>query len=207
MGQPRGLAIVRLMNSVDRVIVLIAQALLVMMVLITFVSVVLRTFFNSSIPDDLLMNEMIMVAIVFLPLSYVQSLGGHLEVTVFSDLLPQGVQKFLVTCGLLLGFVMFGMMTYLSWGEFAHAWESGEIGYSSVLDIPEWPAKLLIPFGLGWWCVRLAVQFLLPSTRPEHADTELNQALHDEKYQVDPVSAPEGDRDTRPGSVSEVTRS
>lgn len=207
MGQSAGLAIVRFMDSVDRVIVLIAQALLVMMVLITFVSVVLRTFFNSSIPDDLLLSEMLMVAIVFLPLSYVQSLGGHLEVTVFSDLLPQGLQRFLVTCGLLLGVIMFGMMAYLSWGEFAHAWESGEIGYSSVLNIPEWPAKLLIPFGLGWWCLRLAVQFLVPSARPEHADSELNQALHDEKYQVDAASTPEGERDARQGSVTEATRS
>lgn len=178
-------AIVRIMDGIDRVIVLIAQLLLGSMVLLTFVSVTLRTFFNSSVPDDVLMQEMLMVAIVFLPLSYVQSVGAHLEVTVLSDLLPEPAQKGLTVLGLALGILAFGWMTYLAWEQAAEAFASGELAYTSVLDIPEWPAKMLVPIGLGWWTLRMMVQLLLPSTRPKEADTELRQALEDEKYLVD----------------------
>jgi TRAP-type C4-dicarboxylate transport system permease small subunit len=206
MGETRGLAIVRFMDAVDRVVVVIAQLLLVAMVCVTFVSVVGRTFFNTSVPDDLLINEMIMVALVFLPLSYVQSVGGHLEVTVLSDLLPQKVQNALVTAALVLGIVVFGMVAYLSWGQFMEAWESGEIGYSSVLDIPEWPAKLLIPFGIAWWCLRMSVQLVLPAARPVEADNELRQALEDEKYLASGV-APEPGENTPASTASQPTRS
>lgn len=185
MSDGKRSAVVRVMDGVDRAIVLVAQLLLAAMVLLTFASVTLRTFFNSSIPDDLLMQEMLMVAVVFLPLSYVQSVGAHLEVTVLSDLLPKAVQRALMTLGLALGIVAFGWMTYLAWQQALEAYLSGELAYTSVLDIPEWPAKMLVPLGLGWWCLRMMVQLLVPVARPEEAETELRQALEDEKYIVE----------------------
>src|SRR5690606_10643019 len=81
-----GQSLHRFQNAVDRVLVLIAQGLLGLMVAITFVSVVGRTFFNWSVPDDVILAEFLMVALVFLPLGWVQSIGGHLEVTVLTDL-------------------------------------------------------------------------------------------------------------------------
>lgn len=182
MGKSKVLTLVSRMDAVDRFVVLCAQLLLAAMVLLTFVSVVLRTFFESSVPDDLLMQEMLMVAIVFLPLSYVQSLGGHLEVTVFSDLLPKPMQDVLVTLGLFLGVLVFGGMTYLAWLSAHEAYVSGQLAYATMLGVPEWPAKMLIPIGLAWWCLRMMVQLFVPATRPEVADTELRQALEDEKY-------------------------
>lgn len=182
MDKANGPVVVRVMNAVDRVVVVIAQSLLAGMVLVTFVSVVGRTFFSSSVPDDLLMQEMLMVAIVFLPLSYVQSVGGHLEVTVLSDSLPRKIQALLTLLGLLLGVIAFGWMAYLAWVKAYDAYLSGVYAFSSVLYIPEWPAKMLIPIGLGWWCLRMAVQLVLPSARPVEAETELNQALEGSEY-------------------------
>lgn len=177
--------IVGFIDSVDRFVLVIAQLLLAAMVLLTFVSVSLRTIFNSSIPDDLLMQEMLMVAVVFLPLSYVQSVGAHLEVTVFSDLLPRPIQNALVMLGLVLGIVAFGWMSYLAWLQAVESYASGEIAYSSMLNLPEWPAKILIPIGLGWWCLRMTVQLLLPAARVTEADTELNQVLEDKEFLVE----------------------
>ncbi len=169
-------SIPRAISAVDRQVVRFSQLLLAMMVVVTFLSVVGRTFFSQAVPDDLLISEMLMVAVVFLPMSYLQSLGGHLEVTVITDHLPEKVQSALVTVGLVLGVVFFGLMTWLSARMAWESWEFGVIAYASALDLPEWPAKALIPLGLAWWCVRMLVQLVFPSSRPGHT-SEFDQAL------------------------------
>ncbi|PCM43259.1 TRAP transporter small permease [Marinobacter sp. ANT_B65] len=169
-------SIPRAISSVDRQIVRFSQLLLALMVIVTFVSVVGRTFFSQSVPDDLLISEMLMVAIVFLPMGYVQSVGAHLEVTVVTDHLSRKIQSVLVTLGLILGVIFFGLMTWLSARAAWESWEFGVIAFGSALDLPEWPIRALIPLGLSWWCVRMCVQLIFPSSRPDH-ESELTQAL------------------------------
>lgn len=167
------------MNAVDWLLVLLAQLILAAMMMMTFCNVVARTFFNVSIPDGLIISEMMMVAIVFLPLSYVQSVGAHLEVTVLTDLFNKKVQRLLYAGGLVLGIVVFGHMAWLGGLSAYDSFQSGAYDFSSALYIPEWPTRMLIPLGLGWWCLRMATQLLLPGARPKVADNELHQALHE----------------------------
>lgn len=181
MGKRLGFLVVRAMDSVDRVLVVIAQLLLIAMVTVTFFSVFGRTFFNKTVPDDLLIMELLMVALVFLPLGYVQSIGAHIEVTVLSDLFPKRVQSILVALGLLLGVVVFGWMAYVGWLNAYSSYQLGEYGDSSVLYLPIWPAKMLIPVGLGWWCLRMLAQLMIPAARVK-ADTEAQQALRETEY-------------------------
>jgi len=176
-----GFALNRFMNAVDRWLILFAQLMLAGMVLITFVSVVGRTFLDTSVTDDLLIAELLMVVLVFLPLSWVQSLGAHLEVTVLTDFFPEAVQKALVSFGLLLGLVMFGGMAYVSLQSAYKSYVFGELAYNSVLNLRNWPAKMLIPLGLGWWCLRMAIQLIWPATRHD-AETEFKSALKDTEY-------------------------
>ena len=173
-----GHALTRFMNAVDRWLILFAQLMLAVMVLITFASVIGRTFFNTSIPDDLLISELLMVVLVFLPLGWVQSLGAHLEVTVLTDFFPEVIQKGLVSFGLLLGVMMFGGMAYVSWESAYEAYIFGELAYNSVLDLRDWPAKMLIPIGLGWWCLRMLVQLIWPANIHE-GENEFKSALKD----------------------------
>jgi len=165
------------MNRVDFVVMVIAQLLLAAMVVITFVSVLGRTFLHVSVPDDLLFQEMLMVAVVFLPLSYVQSVGGHLEVTVLSDRFSKKVQTALIGLGLVLALMIFSWMAYLSFKQAIESYSLGEVAYGSVLYIPEWPAKALIPLGLAWWSLRILLQIMFTRARPNEAQNELRQAL------------------------------
>ncbi|KAA1172451.1 TRAP transporter small permease [Marinobacter salinexigens] len=165
-----------MIGAIDQQIVRLSQCLLALMVIITFVSVIGRTFFSKSVPDDLLFSEMLMVAVVFLPMGFVQSVGAHLEVTVITEHFPQKIQTVLVKLGLIIGITFFGLMTWFSAQMAWEAWELDAIAYGSALSIPEWPAKALIPLGLGWWCVRMFVQLVFRAARPKH-ETELTQAL------------------------------
>lgn len=159
-----GSALVRLMNRIDGIIVLIGQLLLAAMVTVTFISVVGRTFFSQPLPDDVMFAEMMMVAVVFLPLSYVQSAGAHLQVTVLTDFLPDKVQSVLVSIGLVLGIVIFSVMAYQAALAAYESFEFGVIAYASTLGLPEWPIKALIPIGLVWWCLRMLMHLVFPAS-------------------------------------------
>ncbi|WP_101674784.1 TRAP transporter small permease [Alloalcanivorax mobilis] len=191
--------LVRFMDRVDGVFIFVAQLLLAAMMLLTFVSVVGRSFLHKTVPDGLLISEMLMVGMVFLPLGYVQSVGAHIEVTVLSDLFSRRVQSLLISMGLVFGIVVFGLMAWLGWLNAYESWRTGGYGFSSVLYIPEWPVKMLIPLGLGWWCLRMLIQLVLPATRPAVAQTEVRQALDEVDMAAD---ADRGDgarhRETRP---------
>ena len=73
---------------IDRIALWFSVAALIAIMCITCVSVIGRYFFNSPIPDDLVMNEFLMVVVAFLPLAAVQASREHVFVTIFSDWLP-----------------------------------------------------------------------------------------------------------------------
>lgn len=181
MANALGPAIVRVMNRIDRVLIAVAQCLLVAMVLLAFTSVCARIFLNQSVPDDILISELLMVAIVFLPLGYVQSVGAHLEVTVLTDHLSLKIQSMLKSLGLLLGISIFGLMAYVGWLNAYEDYQSGAYGWSSTLYIPIWPAKMMIPLGLAWWCLRMLAQLTIPAAREHEMETELSQALAEDE--------------------------
>jgi len=156
----------RWMDVVDRLLMRCAVLLLLAMVLVTFISTVGRALFKQSLPDDILISEILMVAVVFLPLGYVQAEGAHLEVTVFSERMSPRAQVRLYLAGLVLGLLFIGSMTYFTARLAVESFVTGELAYGSLLDIPEWLARGLIPLGLGWWWVRMAVQLFVPQTRP-----------------------------------------
>ncbi|MCE7522049.1 TRAP transporter small permease [Alloalcanivorax xenomutans] len=173
-----GRVVNRSMDRIDAFLILIAKITLAIMVLVTFASVIGRTFFNASLPDDLLIAEMMMVALVFLPLSWVQSIGAHLEVTVLTDLFPRWLQNTLVTMALVLGLLMFVAMTYLSGKAAYESYVFDELAYNSVFNLRDWPAKAVIPLGLGWWCLRIATYLVWPGMRPNE-ETEFEAAIRD----------------------------
>jgi TRAP-type C4-dicarboxylate transport system permease small subunit len=167
----------RWMDAVDRVLMRGAVVMLMGMVLVTFISSVGRTLFNTSLPDDILISEILMVAIVFLPLGHVQARGGHLEVTVLTDRMSARAQERFYIAGLVCGLLFVGSMTYFTARLAVESFLSGELAYGSLLNIPEWIARGLIPLGLAWWCLRMGVQLFVPATRPRgasHAESALD---------------------------------
>lgn len=168
--------LLRFMDRTDDVIAVIGQALLAAMVAVTFISVVGRTFFSHPLPDDVNFSELMMVAVIYLPLGYVQREGAHLEVTVLTERLPQAVQSFLVSVGLVLGIVMFSVATYFSAQAAYEAYSYGTTAYASTLGLLEWPVRALIPVGFAWWCIRMLIHLIAPGTRPARR-SELDEAL------------------------------
>ena len=157
-----------LFTRVDRACTAIAAVALIAMLVITMVSVTGRYLFNNAIPDDIVMNELLMPWVVFLPLAYVHRMDEHIVVTLFSDKLPACVQPGLVWMANALGTVVMGLIAYAVWGDFWDAWlvKSHNDGY---LELPNYYSKFVLFFGIALYALRMGLATLgLVHTTPAH---------------------------------------
>lgn len=155
-------------TRIDRVCTAIASVALILMLIITIVSVTGRYLFNNAIPDDIVMNELLMPWVVFLPLAYVHRLDEHIVVTLFSDKLPPSVQPKLIWISNALGTAVIGLIAYAVWGDFWEAWmvKAHNEGY---LELPNYYSKFVLFVGIALYALRMALATLgLVHTTPEH---------------------------------------
>ena len=146
----------KLFETIDRVAVAIAAVALVVMMMLTTVSVIGRYFFNAPIPDDLVISEMLMVLVVFLPFSAVQAQRGHVAVTIFTDWMSNTGKVVLETIGVVVGLGIFTVVTWAVWTDFLLTWEV-KAYVEGLLELPEYPARFVAFFGLALFAVRLLI--------------------------------------------------
>lgn len=146
----------KIFDTLDRVLVVIAMVALVSMMLMTSVSVIGRYFFSMPIPDDLVFSEMLMVFVVFLPFSAVQAAREHIFVTIFTEWMANNTKVIMETIGVVVGFGIFTLVTVTVWTDFVLCWEE-DCYVEGPLELPEYPARFVAFFGLAVFAVRLLV--------------------------------------------------
>jgi TRAP-type C4-dicarboxylate transport system permease small subunit len=144
----------KILDAVDRVVVMISVVALVAMMLMTVVSVIGRYFLSMPIPDDLVISEFLMVVVVFLPFAAVQAAREHVFVTIFSDWASNRAKVIMEMIGTVAGFVIFTVIAAAAYTNFHDAWEVGAYVYGQ-LDLPEAPPKFVVFIGLALFSVRL----------------------------------------------------
>ena len=58
-----------------------------------------------------------------------------------------------------------GAAAWFSGVEAAKDYYNHATMYASLLELPVWPGRGLVPFGLAWWTLRMAMQMFMPSER------------------------------------------
>ncbi|MEM6678280.1 MAG: TRAP transporter small permease [Pseudomonadota bacterium] len=123
-------------------------ALLLMMVQ-TVLDVVMRNFFGGPIEGNLeIMSIYHMVALVFLPLGFVEMRHEHISVELVVRLFPSWLRRATEVLAYLVAAVFFALLTRQTWLDAVKAFEIGEILMTSMLIIV-WPAKFSLPLGFG----------------------------------------------------------
>ena len=146
--------IVSLLRQVERLMVGISMVALTAMMLLTVVSVVGRYFFSLPVPDDLVISEMLMVVVVFLPFGAVQAAREHVSVTVFTDWTSSRTRYRLELLGSAVGLAIITLIAAAVFTNFWSSWLAGSYAFGP-LEIPEYPARFVVFFGLGLFAVRL----------------------------------------------------
>jgi C4-dicarboxylate transporter DctQ subunit len=168
------------------------------LVLLTVTNVLGRWIFNLPVSGYIDWIEQSMAFFAFLGIAYCQRLGGHIRMDILVNLLTvrtHWVSELISTT------LMFGVTLLLVYGSYLHAWRAYSLGDSSMdINLPTWPAKLVVPLALSFLALRLLLQIWAtiralikghrnPVALPLAEDT-MEKALHEVGIMLDPEKKP-----------------
>jgi C4-dicarboxylate transporter DctQ subunit len=115
-----------------------------------------RWLFNAPVMGYVDIIEQAIVFFAVLGVSYAQRLGGHIRMDMLIGRLKGRAlwlaEAFTTFCMLLLSIV-------LTYGSYLHFYRAFSIGDSSLdIELPTWPAKLVVPIALFILSLRLSLQ-------------------------------------------------
>lgn len=146
----------KILSFLDRVLALCSVAALSALTLMVTVSVVGRYVFGQPVPDDVVLGELLMLPIVYLPMAAVQARREHIFVSLFTDSAPRRVRAMLEVLGMLIGAGFFGVIAYAACFSFLDSVETGAYRVG-LLDMPEYPGRLALFLGTGLFAARLLI--------------------------------------------------
>lgn len=127
-----------------------------LLILFTVVNVLGRWLFNLPISGYIDWVEQAMAFFAFLGLAYTQREGGHIRMDIVVSRLRGRLlwlTEFITTLLMLL------ITLVLIYGSYLHFLRAYEIGDSTIdINLPTWPAKLVVPVALTVFALRLLLQ-------------------------------------------------
>lgn len=115
-----------------------------------------KILLGSSIKGAFEISEILFIFIVYLSISYLQSLKEHVALEIATTWLPEKIQKGLDTFGILLGIFIMGIVAWQTSLVALDSIKRSEISMA-IINIPLWPGKLVVFLGFGLLFVRLTL--------------------------------------------------
>ena len=160
----------RALGRLENAFNLFAGGLVFALMLLGVAQILLRVAFRAPIVGYRDIVEVSMVGFAVLSIAFVQRVGGHVRMELVLSRL-RGRTLWLVEAGgaLAAAFIVAVLIPY-SYMHFARAFSFGD----STIDIelPTWPAKLVVPVALALLLLRLLVQcagYMRLARHPHHA--------------------------------------
>ena len=146
----------RLLGRLENGLNFCAGLLISVLMLLGVVQIVLRTVFNAPIFGYIDIVEVLMVGFAVLSIAFVQRLGGHVRMEMLVLRLAGRPKWLLEALGTGLAAFIVAVLIPYSWDHFGRAFEFGD---STIdIEIPTWPAKLVVPVALSVLLARLVLQ-------------------------------------------------
>lgn len=164
-----------IIDKIDSVFFFIAQIAVFIMMLLTTADAAMRYIFNHAIIGAFYFSEKyLMVIVVFLSISYVMKMGGHIRIDMFLRYLPKTLVKVLDIIYPLLAATLMFAIAYQS----MHV----TIGYyvtksveAGLIPWPIWLSWIWVPIGAYMFTLRLlliSIQNLLGFNKEVIIDSE-----------------------------------
>ena len=167
------IALFRLAAVVARIMAFIGAAGVVMMMIHISLDVALRNIFRISIPVT---TEMVaryyMVAIAFLPLSWLELRREMVSVELFDFALTRHVRRISDAMVCLLSAIVYASLAWTTWHTALSNFRSGTYVELASMKMPVWHSYFLPPFGFAiaaLTCMLLAFHNLKPTAPEETA--------------------------------------
>lgn len=146
---------------IHRISVVFASVILLAMMVQVVVDVFMRSFLGAGFPATAdLVARYYMVAISLLPLAMTELGRRHIEATIFTDRLRGTMRTVVMLTGFVLGFVVFGLMTYGSALEALK--QTGRAAYveAGTLHFLTWPSYWIPVAAFGLMAIVLAIRLI-----------------------------------------------
>ncbi len=146
----------RLVYKFESALTLIGGIVIFLLVLLATANVLGRWIFSMPISGYIDWVEQAMAFFAFLGIAYTQRDGGHIRM----DMLVSNIHgRPLWLTELLSSLLMLGITLVLIYGSYLHFLRAYQIGDSSLdINLPTWPAKLVVPVALTILALRLILQ-------------------------------------------------
>ena len=146
----------RAFGRVENAFNLAAGGLVFALMLLGVGQIVLRVVFNAPLIGYIDIVEVGMVGFAVLSIGFVQRVGGHVRMELLIGRLRGRALWIVEATGALAAALIVGVLIPYAYQHFERALEFGD----STIDIelPTWPAKLVVPVALGLLLARLLVQ-------------------------------------------------
>ncbi len=146
----------RLYLKLEKGFNLTGGAVIFLLVLLATSNVLGRWLFDTPISGYIDWVEQAMAFFAFLGIAYTQREGGHIRM----DMLVAHLRgRWLWLTEFVSTLLMLMVSLVLIYGSFLHFLRAWEIGDSSLdINLPTWPAKLVIPIALTLLALRLLLQ-------------------------------------------------
>ncbi len=146
----------RLYFKLEEILTLAGGIVILLLVFLAVTNVLGRWMFNLPIDGYIDWVEQSMAFMAFLGIAYTQRLGGHIRMDIVVGMLKG---RALWCVELISTTVMFFLSVILVYGSYLHFLRAYQIGDSSLdIDLPTWPAKLVVPVALSILSLRLLLQ-------------------------------------------------
>lgn len=152
---PTGIAD-RMLSAIEDGIVVIAGLIVIALMLVVTADVIMRSLFNTPLPNSYEYMELGMVFIVYLGAAQVQREKGHIAIDAVVKKLPPRGRALAEMFGCLVGLVL---MLAIGWWGAQAAWNSYVTSeyIGSVARLPVLPARLALLFGVAVLSLRLLI--------------------------------------------------
>ena len=146
----------RLYFKLEEILTLAGGIVILLLVFLAVTNVLGRWMFDLPINGYIDWVEQAMAFMAFLGIAYTQRLGGHIRMDIVVGMLKG---RALWVVELISTVIMFLLSLVLVYGSFLHFERAYKIGDSSLdIDLPTWPAKLVVPVALTVLSLRLLLQ-------------------------------------------------
>lgn len=131
----------RISNRLCNIVSYFSMAACVAIMCLMTIDVIMRHLFNNPITGAFEITTMILTILVFSSWSYIQTVHGHVHVTMFLGFMPTKVRFLFFGLTSLLSTIIIGIATYASYQHIFRLYEEGTS--TGTLLIPHWPFMVL----------------------------------------------------------------
>lgn len=137
----------------------VSGVLIIALMLITVADVFLRKFFASGVPGAVEINEVALVAVVFLALMAAEMSGTNVRTPILTERLPDRLANLAHVVGFIPALGFLAWATIVTGQEGIASFIRGDFRFGLIF-VPTWPGKLIVPIGLAGLFVALLVKWI-----------------------------------------------